>query len=109
MATLFKNKVIKNVGTLPVDIYDTDASTRATVIGMSLTNLTSSFVYVDVLIKDDTSVTGYYLKDTLLPANTSIRVVNQGEKLIVAPSNLIQVRSNVDDSVDVVLSFVEIV
>ena len=109
MATLFKNKVIKNVGVLPVDIYETDASTRATVIGMSLTNLTSSFVYVDVLIKDDTSVTGYYLKDTLLPANTSIRVVNQGEKLIVAPSNLIQVRSNVDDSVDVVLSFVEIV
>ena len=109
MATLFKNKVVKQVGTLPVDVYETDASTRATVIGMSLTNLTASFVYVDVLIQDDTSNTGYYLKETLLPANTSIRVVNQGEKLIVAPSNKVQVRANVDDSVDVVLSFVEIV
>lgn len=109
MATLFKNKVVKNIGTVPVDLYETDASTRATVIGMSLTNLTPSFVYVDVLIQDDTSVTGYYLKETLLPANTSLRVISTGEKLIVAPTNKIQVRSSLDDSVDVVMSFVEIV
>jgi multisubunit Na+/H+ antiporter MnhE subunit len=109
MATLFKNKVVNNVGALPVDIYETDASTRATIIGMSLTNLTQSFVYVDVLVQDDTSVTGYYLKETLLPANTSLRVVATGEKLIVAPSNKIQVKSSIDDSVDVVMSFVEIV
>ena len=109
MATLFKNVVVKEVGVLPVDVYETDASTRATVIGMSLTNLTQSFVYVDVLVQDDTSVTGYYLKETLLPANTSLRVVATGEKLIIAPSNKIQVRSSIDDSVDVVLSFVEIV
>jgi multisubunit Na+/H+ antiporter MnhE subunit len=109
MATLFKNKVVNTVGVLPVDVYETDASTRATVIGMSLTNLTQSFVYVDVLMQDDTSVTGYYLKQTLLPANTSLRVVATGEKLIIAPSNKLQVKSSIDDSVDVVLSFVEIV
>jgi multisubunit Na+/H+ antiporter MnhE subunit len=109
MATLFKNKVVNNVGALPVDIYETDASTRSTIIGLSLTNLTQSFVYVDVLLQDDTSVTGYYLRQTLLPANTSLRVVATGEKLIIAPSNKIQVRSSIDDSVDVVLSYVEIV
>ena len=109
MATLFRNKVVKDVGRLPVDILETSASQRATVIGLSLTNLTSSFVYVDVLIQDDTSVTGYYLKETLLPANTSLRVVSTGEKLIVAPSNKVQVRSSVNDSVDVVMSFVEVV
>ena len=109
MATLFKNKVVKEIGTLPVDIYETDASTRATVIGLSITNLTTSFVYVDFIIFDDTSVAGYYLKDTVLPANTAIRVVNQGEKLILAANNKLQVRASVADSVDVVLSFVEIV
>ena len=109
MATLFKNKVVNNVGVVPIDIYEADASTRATVIGLSLTNLTQSFVYVDVLLQDDTSVTGYYLKETLLPANTSLRVVATGEKLIIAPSNKIQVRSSIDDSIDVVMSFVEIV
>ena len=109
MATVFKNKVVNNVGIVPVDIYESDASTRATVIGLSLTNLTQSFVYVDVLLQDDTSVTGYYLKETLLPANTSLRVVATGEKLIIAPSNKIQIRSSIDDSIDVVMSFVEIV
>lgn len=109
MATLFKNKVVNNIGVVPVDVYETDASTRATVIGLSLTNLTQSFVYVDVLLQDDTSVTGFYLKQALLPANTSLRVVATGEKLIIAPSNKLQVRSSIDNSIDVVMSFVEIV
>jgi hypothetical protein len=108
MATLFKNTVQKNVGIVPVELLVTDASTRSTVIGLSLTNLTDSFVYVSVLIQDDTSVTGFYLKDTLLPANTSLRVVSTGEKLIIAPQNRLLVQSSLDDSIDAILSFVEI-
>lgn len=108
MATLFKNQVIKNVGTNPVKILETDASTRTTVIGLSLTNLTSEFLYCSVLLQDDTSVTGYYLKDTVVPANTSLRTVSTGEKLIVAPENILYVQSSVDDSIDVILSYVEV-
>jgi len=109
MATLFKNKVVKDVGTKPVEITYIDPANRATVIGLSLTNLTSSFVYVDVLIEDDTSVTGYFLKNTVLPANTSLRAVNQGEKLILAGDNRILVKSSIEDSVDVIISYVEVV
>lgn len=108
MATEFKNVVIKNVGTKPVEILETNASTRSTVIGLSLTNLTESFVYVSVLLEDNTSVTGYYLKDTVLPSNTSLRVVSTGEKLIVAPENRLLVQASIDDALDVVLSHVEI-
>lgn len=108
MATTFKNTVIKDIGSQPVEIYSTNPTTRATIIGLSLTNLTTSFVYVSVLLKDDTSITGYYMKDTLLPANTSLRVVNQGEKLIIAPSNILYVQSSLNDSIDAVLSYVEI-
>lgn len=108
MATLFKNAVIKNVGTNPVKILETDASTRTTVIGLSLTNLTSEFLYCSVLLQDDTSVTGFYLKDTVIPANTSLRAVSTGEKFIVAPENILYVQSSVDDSIDVILSYVEV-
>lgn len=108
MATFFKNKVINNVGTLPVEILATTPSNRATVIGLSLTNLKTDFVYVNIFLQDDTSVTGYYLKETVLPANTSLRAVSTGEKLIIAPSNRLLVSSNQDDSVDVILSYVEI-
>ena len=108
MATLLKNTVIKNCGMQPVLIYETLPTTRVTVLGLSFTNLTDTFVYVDVLVEDDTSVSGYYLKQTLLPANTSLRAVSTGEKLVLAPSNRLLVRSSLNDSVDVIVSYVEI-
>tara|TARA_B100000035_G_scaffold273550_1_gene249448 strand:- start:265 stop:594 length:330 start_codon:yes stop_codon:yes gene_type:complete len=108
MATTFKNKNIVQVGTVPVEILATTGAQRATIVGMSLTNLTDSFVYVSVLVDDDTSVQGHYMKDVLLPSNTSLRAVNGGEKLILAPSNKLSVKSSVSDSVDVLLSYVEI-
>ena len=108
MATLLKNTVIKNCGTVPVLIYETLPTTRVTILGLSFTNLTNQFVYVDVLVEDDTSVSGYYLKDSILPEGTSLRAVSTGEKLVLAPSNRLLVRASVDDSVDVIVSYVEI-
>jgi len=108
MATTFKNKNVVQIGTVPVEILETTAAQRATIVGLSLTNLTESFVYVTVLIDDDTSVQGHYLKDVLIPANTSLRAVNGGEKLILAPENKLSVQASVSDSVDVLLSYVEI-
>ena len=108
MATFFRNSVIKNVGSKPVEILATTPTNRATVIGMSLTNLTADYVFVDILIEDSTSITGYYLKEAVLPGNSSLRAVNQGEKLIIAPENRVLVRSSINDSVDVIMSYVEI-
>ena len=108
MATVLKNTVIKNCGTVPILIYETSPTSRVTVLGLSFTNLTDKFIYVDVLVEDDTSVSGYYLKDSLLPAGTSLRAVSTGEKLVLAPSNRLLVRSSLDDSVDVIVSYVEI-
>ena len=108
MATILKNTVIKNCGTKPVLISQTSASSRVTVLGLSFTNLTDKFLYVDVIVEDDTSVSGYYLKDSILPAGSSLRAVSTGEKLVLAPSNRLLVRSSLDDSVDVIVSYVEI-
>lgn len=108
MATTLKNVVTNSIGTLPVKILETSVGVRVTVLGVSITNLTASNVYVSVLIRDDTSVTGYYLKDILVPTNTSLRALNGGEKLILAPENILYVQSDVDDSIDVITSYVEI-
>lgn len=108
MATTLKNIVVKNVGTNPIDAITTTGGVRVTVLGISFTNLLNSFCYVDILIQDDTSQTGYYLKDSLLPETTSLRAVSTGEKLVLAPNNILKVRSSVDDSVDVIISYVEI-
>jgi hypothetical protein len=109
MANFFKNAVIKNVGKEPILALETDGSTKTTVLGISFTNLTSSNVFCNVLLHDDTSVEGYYIKDTLLPPNTSLRAMLGGEKLIIAPNNQLYVSTDTDDSVDAVISYVEIV
>ncbi|SVA64554.1 uncharacterized protein METZ01_LOCUS117408 [marine metagenome] len=109
MATFFRNKVVKEVGTVPVKCLETDGATRSTIIGINLTNLLEGNVFVSILVHDDTSVQGFYLKDVMIPPNTSLRALSTGEKLILAPSNSLHVVTDTTDSIDVILSYVDIV
>jgi hypothetical protein len=109
MATLFKNRVVTTIGTTRQEVLKTEANSRVTVVGFSLANLTEGVVLVSVELQDDTSTVGYYAKDLIVPPNTSLRVLNGGEKLILAPSNILYVSANFDDSIDVIISLVEIV
>ena len=109
MATVFLNKVIKEVGTTPILALETDAGTRSTIVGLSLANLTDNTVFASVLVHDDTSVEGYWLKDVQIPPNSSLRALSAGEKLILAPSNQLYLVSDTTESYDAVISYVNIV
>ena len=109
MATFFKNSVVKDIGVTPVQLVETQTNSRATVIGLSLTNLTLGTIQVSVMVEDDLATMGYYCKDVLVPANTSLRLVNGGEKLILGNSNKLFVSSNSENAVDALVSYVEIV
>jgi hypothetical protein len=109
MATTFKNKVVANIGTAREEVLATNENARVTVVGFSLANLTEGVVLVDIELQDDASVTGYYARELIVPPNTSLRVLNGGEKLILTPNNNLYVSANVDNSVDCILSTVEIV
>jgi hypothetical protein len=109
MATTFKNKVVSGIGTARQQVLESASNSRITIVGFSLANLTDGVILVNVELQDDTSTTGFYAKDLILPPNTSLRVLNGGEKLILAPSNVLYVNSNTNDSVDVIISTVEIV
>ena len=109
MATIFLNKVIKEVGTTPILAIETDAGTRSTIVGMSFANLTDNTVFASVLVHDDTSVEGYWLKDVQIPANTSLRALSAGEKLILAPENQLYLVSDTTEGFDAVISYVNIV
>ena len=108
MATNFRNKVAQNVGTTPVQLVETLPGIRATAIGLSLTNLTESLVTVSVLLTDDTNTSGFFLKDVEIAPQSSLRAINGGEKLIIAPENELTVYANTPNAVDVILSYVEI-
>lgn len=122
MANFFKNTISKEIGTTPVSVLEVPGNARATVIGMSLTNLTLGAILVSVqveipvldpetqlpVVPADT-ITGYYCKDIIVPANTTLRLVNGGEKLILTQNNVLYISSNADASIDALISYVEIV
>ena len=109
MATQFKNKVIREIGPVPILALDTDAATRSTIIGLNLANLTDFIVYASVLIHDDTSVEGYFMKDVTVPPNTSLHALAAGEKLILAPTNELYLVADQNEALDAVISYVDIV
>ena len=109
MATFFKNKIVKNVGTVPVEIFSVPAASKCTGIGLSIANLLDGNTRVSITVKDDTSITGFYVKDVMIAPNASLRAINGGEKLILPGDNILYVHADQDDAVDVIFSFVEIV
>jgi hypothetical protein len=109
MATFFRNTVAKDIGTTPREVIETADNSRVTVIGMSLANTTDFVVLADISVLNDTSTEAYYAKGIIIPPNSTARVVNGGEKLILTNSNVLKILSSVDNSLDAVISYVEIV
>jgi hypothetical protein len=99
MATFFKNKLESEIGTTEVEVISTLVNARATIIGLSLTNLTSAIVLATIRVEntaDNTSA--FYIKDVLVSPNQSLRVINGGEKLVLAGNMKLYVQSNIVDS-----------
>lgn len=113
MATVFKNKLEAGIGTSEVEIIDVSALARATVIGMSLANLTEDPVSVSIRVENTTETapndSAYFVRNVLVPPNQSLRVINGGEKLVLAGNMKVYVQADVEDSIDLVASYVEIV
>jgi len=83
-------------------VYTGPASTQVTVIGLTVANTSGNATLVSV--KKNTA---YLVKDAPVPSGGSIVVVGGDQKLVVQPTNTVSVSA--DNTVDVVLSVLEIV
>jgi len=109
MPTVFKHAVNTDIGTEPVDVLQIPLGVRATVIGCNLANTTEfDVVNVDMFVVDENSTQGHYVKGIVIPPNTSVKVITQGEKLILPETSGIRLVSDTDASVDSTISYVEI-
>lgn len=109
MATFFRTKVEKDIGTTPVDVLATSVGNRFTIIGCNLANTTDEDVIVDITVTDGSAVTGYYIKQLVISPYTSAKVITNGEKLILAEETTLTFVSDTDSSIDAVISYAEIV
>ena len=109
MPTVFKHSLVTQIGTTPTDVVEIGAGVRATVIGCNLANVTEyDMVIADVQVVGADTTASYYIKGLAIPPNTSVKIVTQGEKLILPANTELRIVSDTADSIDATVSYVEI-
>jgi hypothetical protein len=109
MPTVFKHAISTEIGTTPVDVLDVPGGVRATVIGCNIANITDyDTVTVNVFVIGSDTTLSYYVKSIPIPPNTSLKVITNGEKLILPELTGLRISCDVDNSVDATISYVEI-
>ena len=107
MANTFKLKTKASVGVTTSNVYVVPSSTTTVVIGITLANTSGSSVNVGVGItrasSDDISI----LKNVPVPQGSSLEVM-QGNKVVLETTDSITAESDVNNSLDVALTIMEI-
>lgn len=100
------NKVVRRLGQTEVVLATTGSTQKGACVGLSLANLTGQIVKASVMIQDGDGTKGYYVKDLQIAPNSSARIINGGEKLLLAPNNIVSVVCDTNEGLDVVFSLV---
>lgn len=109
MPTVFKHSLVTQIGTVPTDIIEIGGGVRATIIGCNLANTTEfDTVIADVQVVGNDTTVSYYVKGLAIPPNTAVKLITQGEKLILPENTALRVTTDTADSIDATVSFVEI-
>jgi len=108
MANTFKLETDTGVGTGAATIYTCPASTETTIIGLSVANITSSSITVDVQLENNDGDNIYLVKAAPVPVGSSLVVVGGDQKVVMEASDILKVTSSAATSADVALSILEI-
>ena len=110
MANTFKNETFNSSLAADTDssaLATVAASTQTTLIGMTIANITSGVISVGVKLVSGGSDT-WIVKDAPIPTGGSLIPVGGDQKIVLEATDSIKVRSNTADSMNVVLSYLEI-
>tara|TARA_R100001509_G_C4832395_1_gene203758 strand:- start:272 stop:625 length:354 start_codon:yes stop_codon:yes gene_type:complete len=116
MANAFKIKTFDGSSTnanTDMTIYTGKSSTETTIIGMSIANISSSQILVDVKIESDTSDTEtnsnvFLIKDAPIPVGGTLVPIGGDQKVVLLHTDVLKVQSDTANSADTVLSILEI-
>ena len=108
MANAFKLVTDTAVGTSAATIHTGASSTETTIIGLSIANIVTSQIEVDVQIENNDGDNIYLIKSAPVPVGCSLVVVGGEQKVVLNASDVLKVTSNTSSSADVALSILEI-
>jgi hypothetical protein len=113
MANAFLSETDTAIGTSPASVLTCGASTETTVIGMSIANIVTSQILVDVQLDASARTSGaedsvYLVKSAPIPVGGSLVVIGGDQKVVMEPGDVIKVTSDTASSADVVISHLDI-
>ena len=113
MANAFLSETDTAVGVSAATILTCGASTETTIIGLSISNIVTSQITVDVQLDASGRTSGaedsvYLVKDAPIPVGSSLVVIGGDQKVVLEPGDAIKVTSDTASSADVVLSHLDI-
>lgn len=107
MANTFKNSFQQAVGQTETTIYTAGSGVQATVIGMTVANITNSDVKANVFV--NSSGTNYFLvRNATIEPGSALVPIGGDQKLVLEATDYLRVQSDTASSLDVVLSVLEI-
>jgi hypothetical protein len=104
MAT-FKNGLSVNIGTSDTSVLTGTAVT--TIIGLTVANITSAMVTVDVMLTSG-ATTAYIVKGAPVMPGGSLIAVGGDQKVVLEINDILKVKSSAASSVDVICSYLEV-
>jgi hypothetical protein len=107
MANLFKSFPAKNVGTSPVAVYTCPVSTQTTIIGLSMANTSPSPITTDAYVTRS-GVNYYLIENATVPVGSSLVIVGGDQKVVLQPSDVLNVLNSSASSGDSFCSLLEI-
>lgn len=105
MANSFKNYFVKNANTTAQTVFTAGAGVQATVIGMSIANMTTSPISANVFIT--AGGTDYFMvKEATIAVGGALVPIGGDQKLVLEATDAIKVSATAN--ADVILSVLEI-
>lgn len=107
MANSFKNYFLKNANTTSQNVYVAGAGVQATVIGMSIGNITSAPITANITLTSS-GTTYTMLQGATIATGGALVPVGGDQKLVLEAGDYLQVQTSAADSADVIVSVLEI-
>ena len=113
MANAFLSETDTGIGTSPATIFTCPSATQTTIIGLSVANIETSQILVDVQLDASGRTSGaedsvYLVKAAPIPVGGALVVIGGDQKVVMEPGDAIKVTSDTAASADVVLSHLDI-
>lgn len=109
MANIFKNSITGSIGTSSTIAYQTPPSTVSTLIGLNIANTTPGNVNFTVeLVDSSSSKTASLIKNAILPGYSSTALVGGDQKIVMEENDYLTISSNINSSIDAIISVLEI-